>query len=49
MCEAVGQDRLIKLLITLGVFSYTIVLVQGAGSHGKRMEDLAVILRIFRW
>ncbi|MGB5631196.1 MAG: hypothetical protein WBM44_29250 [Waterburya sp.] len=39
--EAVLQDRLIKLLITLGVSGYTIVPVQGAGSHGKRTGDMA--------
>lgn len=41
VCEAVLQDRLIKLLITLGVSGYTIVPVQGAGSHGKRTGDMA--------
>ncbi len=41
VCEAVLQDRLIKLLMELGVSGYTIVPVQGAGSHGKRMGDMA--------
>ncbi len=41
ICEAVLQDRLIKLLRTLGASGYTIVPVQGAGSHGKRMGDMA--------
>jgi nitrogen regulatory protein PII len=41
ICEAVLQDRLIKLLMTLGVSGYTIVPVQGAGSHGRRMGDMA--------
>ena len=40
VCEAVLQDRLIKLLTTLGVSGYTIVSVQGAGSHGKRTGDM---------
>ena len=41
VCEAVLQERLIELLRTLGVSGYTIVPVQGAGSHGKRMGDIA--------
>ncbi|AFZ34082.1 hypothetical protein Sta7437_0475 [Stanieria cyanosphaera PCC 7437] len=41
ICEAVLQDRLIKLLQTLDVSGYTIIPAQGAGSHGKRMGDLA--------
>lgn len=41
VCESVLQDRLIKLLTTLGVSGYTIVPVQGAGSHGKRTGDIA--------
>lgn len=40
VCEAVLQDRLIKLLIALGDSGYTIVPVQGAGSHGKRTGDM---------
>ncbi|HHP7230158.1 MAG TPA: P-II family nitrogen regulator [Xenococcaceae cyanobacterium] len=40
VCEAVLQERLIKQLITLGVSGYTIVPVQGAGSHGRRMGDV---------
>ncbi len=39
--EAVLQDRLINLLLTLGVSGYTIIPAQGAGSHGKRMGDVA--------
>ena len=39
--ETVLQDRLIKLLTTLGVSGYTIVPVQGAGSHGRRTGDMA--------
>lgn len=40
ICEAVLQDRLFKLLQTLGVSGYTIIPAQGAGSHGKRMADM---------
>ena len=43
VCEAVLQERLIKLLITLGVSGYTIVPVQGAGSHGKRTGDMMAV------
>lgn len=39
--EAVLQDRLIRLLTKLGVSGYTIIPAQGAGSHGKRMGDIA--------
>lgn len=39
--EAVLQDRLIRLLAKLGVSGYTIIPAQGAGSHGKRMGDMA--------
>jgi nitrogen regulatory protein PII len=39
--EAFLQDRLVKLLQTLGVSGYTIIPAQGAGSHGKRMGDVA--------
>ncbi|MEA5464828.1 P-II family nitrogen regulator [Leptothoe sp. PORK10 BA2] len=39
--EAVLQDRLIKLLTKLGVSGYTIIPAQGAGSHGRRMGDIA--------
>ena len=39
--EAVLQDRLIQLLSKLGVSGYTIAPVQGAGSHGRRMGDIA--------
>lgn len=38
--EKVLEDRLLKLLTTLGVSGYTIVSVQGAGSHGRRTADL---------
>ena len=41
ICESVLQDRLIQLLIKLGVSGYTISPVQGAGSHGKRTGDMA--------
>lgn len=39
--EAVLQDRLIQLLTQAKVSGYTIVPAQGAGSHGKRMGDIA--------
>jgi nitrogen regulatory protein PII len=39
--EAVLQDRLINLLTKLGVSGYTIIPAQGAGSHGRRMGDMA--------
>ncbi len=39
--EAVLQDRLIHLFPKLGVSGYTITSAQGAGSHGKRMGDIA--------
>jgi nitrogen regulatory protein PII len=39
--EAVLQDRLIRLLTQLGVSGYTIIPAQGAGSHGRRMGDIA--------
>lgn len=39
--EAVLQDRLIRLLTKLGVSGYTITPAQGAGSHGRRMGDMA--------
>lgn len=41
ICEAVLKDRLIKQLRTLGVSGYTIIPAQGAGSHGRRMGDVA--------
>jgi predicted transcriptional regulator len=41
ICEAVLQDRLIKLLQTLNVSGYTIIPAQGAGRHGRRMGDMA--------
>lgn len=39
--EAVLQDRLIQLLTKLRVTGYTITPAQGAGSHGRRMGDMA--------
>lgn len=39
--ESVLQDRLIQLLTKLGVSGYTIIPAQGAGSHGRRMGDMA--------
>lgn len=39
--EAVLQDRLITVLTKLGVSGYTIIPAQGAGSHGRRMGDMA--------
>jgi nitrogen regulatory protein PII len=39
--EAVLQDRLIKMLTDLGVSGYTIIPTKGAGSHGRRMGDIA--------
>ncbi|MDX2216714.1 MAG: hypothetical protein SFY66_25845 [Oculatellaceae cyanobacterium bins.114] len=39
--EAVLQDRLIRLLTQLKVSGYTIIPAQGAGSHGRRMGDMA--------
>ncbi|MGA7935893.1 MAG: DUF3240 family protein [Kovacikia sp.] len=39
--ETVLQDRLIDVLTKLGVSGYTIVPAQGAGSHGRRMGDMA--------
>lgn len=39
--EAVLQDRLIKMLTTLDVSGYTIIPAKGAGSHGRRMGDIA--------
>ncbi len=39
--EASLQDRLIQLLTKLGVSGYTIIPAQGAGSHGRRMGDMA--------
>ena len=41
ICEAFLQDRLIHLLQTVGVSGYTIIPAQGAGSHGRRMGDIA--------
>lgn len=39
--EAVLQDRLIRLLSELGTSGYTLIPAQGAGSHGRRMGDMA--------
>jgi hypothetical protein len=39
--EAVLQDRLITLLTELDVSGYTLVPAKGAGSHGRRMGDIA--------
>lgn len=39
--EAVLQDRFIALLRKSGVSGYTISPAQGAGSHGRRMGDIA--------
>lgn len=39
--EAVLQDRLIQLLTKLSVSGYTLTPAQGAGSHGRRMGDMA--------
>ena len=39
--EAVLQDRVIQLLTKLEVSGYTIIPAQGAGSHGRRMGDMA--------
>jgi hypothetical protein len=41
ICEAVLQDRLIKLLTKLDVSGYSIIPSRGAGSHGRRMGDIA--------
>lgn len=41
ICEAVLQDRLVHLLKTLNTSGYTIIQARGAGSHGKRMGDVA--------
>lgn len=41
ICEAVLQNHLIKLLTKLGVSGYTITPTKGAGSHGRRMGDVA--------
>jgi len=39
--EAVLQERLIHLFTQLRVSGYTLVPAKGAGSHGKRMGDVA--------
>jgi nitrogen regulatory protein PII len=41
IAEAVLQDRLIHVLTKLGASGYTITPAQGAGSHGRRMGDMA--------
>ena len=39
--EAKLQDRLIQLLTKMKVSGYTIIPTKGAGSHGRRMGDIA--------
>lgn len=39
--EAVLQERLIHLLTQLRVSGYTLIPAKGAGSHGRRMGDVA--------
>jgi hypothetical protein len=39
--EAVLQNRLINLLTEFKVSGYTLIPAQGAGSHGRRMGDIA--------
>lgn len=39
--EAVLQDRLIHLLKQLRVSGFTLIPAKGAGSHGRRMGDIA--------
>jgi hypothetical protein len=39
--EAVLQERLIHLFTQLKVSGYTLIPAKGAGSHGKRMGDIA--------
>ena len=39
--EAVLQERLIHLFTQLKVSGYTLIPARGAGSHGKRMGDIA--------
>jgi hypothetical protein len=39
--EAVLQERLIHLFTQLRVSGYTLIPAKGAGSHGKRMGDVA--------
>ncbi|WP_204140749.1 P-II family nitrogen regulator [Halomicronema sp. CCY15110] len=39
--EAVLQERLIYLFKQLGVSGYTMIPAKGAGSHGRRMGDIA--------
>jgi hypothetical protein len=39
--EAVLQERLIHLFTQLKVSGYTLIPAKGAGSHGKRMGDVA--------
>jgi len=41
VCEAVLQDRLVHLLKTLNASGYTVIQARGAGSHGRRMGDIA--------
>jgi hypothetical protein len=39
--EAVLQERLIHLFTQLRVSGYTLIPAKGAGSHGRRMGDVA--------
>lgn len=39
--ESVLQEHFVKLLTKLKVSGYTIIPAQGAGSHGRRMGDIA--------
>jgi len=39
--EAVLQDRLIHLFTQLKVSGYTLIPAKGAGSHGRRLGDIA--------
>ena len=41
IAETVLQDRLVQVLTKLGASGYTITPAQGAGSHGRRMGDMA--------
>lgn len=41
ICESRLQDRIVHLLKILNASGYTIVQAQGAGSHGRRMGDIA--------
>jgi|GEM_PF-3324949 len=41
--ESVLQERLIHLFTQLKVSGYTLIPAKGAGSHGRRMGDVAAI------